>query len=179
MKELSLHVLDVAQNSIRAEADYIEILISEIGNERIFKITDNGCGMSEEMVKKVIDPFTTTRTTRRIGLGLPFLKMFAEQTGGRMEVKSKLGEGTVVESVFYTDNIDCMPLGDISGTMAIIIQGLPENVNLVYKRIKDDKGFTLDTRELRAILGEKISFAEPEIATWISEYIRENESTLS
>ncbi|MCQ2552802.1 MAG: ATP-binding protein [Clostridia bacterium] len=179
MKELSLHVLDVAQNSITAGANLIEILISEIGNERIFQIVDNGCGMSEEMVQRVIDPFTTTRTTRRVGLGLPLLKMAAEQTGGSLEVKSKQGEGTTVKSVFYTDNIDCMPLGDISGTMALIIQGLPQSVNLVYKRIKDETGFTVDTRELREILGEQISFAEPEIAIWISEYIRENESTLS
>jgi len=178
MKELSLHVLDIAQNSISAKADLIQITISEKDNQMIFDIKDNGCGMSEEMLSKVIDPFTTTRTTRRVGLGIPLLKFAAEQTGGSFTIESHLSEGTHLCASFVQNSIDCLPIGDIGGTMAILLQGLPLNIRLIYKHEIDEKSFELDTNELREILGPDISFSEPEIAMWLSEYIKENEEML-
>ena len=132
MKELSLNILDVAENSVKAKASLIEILLTEIGNHLIITIKDDGCGMKKEILEGVTNPFYTTRTTRKVGLGLPLLKMAAEQTGGKMTVESVSEEdnrdahGTTVTAEFYTDHIDFTPLGDIVSTIVTLIQGHPE-----------------------------------------------------
>ncbi|MDO4741687.1 MAG: ATP-binding protein, partial [Eubacteriales bacterium] len=119
MRELADNILDIAQNSISAGASLVEIDITvsrEKGTiEFVFK--DDGCGMSEEMVRTVTDPFTTTRKTRKVGLGLPLLKQTALMTGGDFDIASKVGEGTCVRVSFGLENIDRPPMGDVPGTL--------------------------------------------------------------
>lgn len=174
MKELSLNILDIAENSVKAKATLTEITVEENSETLTLTITDNGCGMPEEIVKSVTDPFYTTRTTRKVGLGLPLLKMAAEQTGGSISVKSSQGEdhGTGVKAVFYKKHIDFTPLGDVIATVTTLIQGHPET-DFVFKHLNGEKEVKLDTRELRRLLGEDVPLNEYEVIKWISEYLRE------
>ena len=178
MKELSLHILDIMQNSITAGADLIKLTLTE--DEALdvlrFCIEDNGCGMSEEMVKRVIDPFTTGRTTRKVGLGIPLLKAAAEQTGGGIELSSKKGEGTIITASFGYSHIDRQPLGDMAETILGLITSY-EAVDFVYKHKVNANEFLLDTREIRTILGG-VKFTEPDVVLWLSEFLRENEAAL-
>ena len=125
MKELSLHLLDIAQNSIAAGARHVDLTVEEAGDRITLTVADDGCGMSPEFLAQVTDPFTTTRTTRKVGLGLPLLRLAAEQTGGALEVESREGVGTTVTAVFHAGHIDCPPLGDMAATVALLAQGLP------------------------------------------------------
>ena len=172
MKELSLNILDITENSVKAGATLTEISIIESGDTLTLTIKDDGCGMSEEMLSRVCDPFTTSRTTRKVGLGLPLFKQSAESTGGSFCISSVLNKGTEVTATFKTDNIDCMPMGDIISTVCILVAGSPE-VDFVFTDETEQRKVSLDTRELRAVLGEDISLAEPEIQTWMSEYLKE------
>ncbi|MBO5461558.1 MAG: sensor histidine kinase, partial [Ruminococcus sp.] len=136
-------------------------------------IRDNGCGMTKEQVEKVQDPFFTTRTTRKVGLGVPFFKMAAESTGGSFSIISEPGRGTEVEAVFGLSHIDRMPLGDISSTIHTLVV-FNEHIDFVYKYRYDDDEFTMDTREFREILGDDVSFAELEVSRFIKEYLESN-----
>lgn len=176
MKELSLNILDVAKNSVVAGADNVIIsLVTDADGMLTLIIKDDGCGMTEETVKNVTDPFYTTRTTRKVGMGLPLLKLAAEQTGGYLKLESSKAEndhGTTVTAVFDTKSIDFMPIGDIVSTICILIAGSPE-IDFDFSDITQDRQVSLQTKELRAVLGEDISLAEPEIQAWISEYLSE------
>ena len=123
MRELSLNVLDIAQNSIKANASLIEIELSESTEKKelLIGIYDNGKGMTPEQVQSVTDPFFTTRTTRKVGLGIPFFKMAAEMTEGSFEIESEVGVGTRVSAVFRTDHLDFTPVGDMCSTIVILI----------------------------------------------------------
>jgi len=173
MQELSLNILDITQNSVTAKAANIYIEIIESENFISIKIKDDGSGMSEDTLQRVTDPFYTSRTTRKIGLGLPFLKMQAEMTGGNFEIRSAPGEGTEVSALFKTDSLDAVPLGDIISTVCILIQGSPK-VNFYFSHKINDKLIELKTLDLIEILGEDISLDEPEIISWIKEYLTEN-----
>ena len=174
MPELSLNILDVTQNSVTAGANLIKINISaSTADDRLtISISDNGCGMTEEQVKNVTDPFFTSRTTRKVGLGIPFFKMAAELTGGGFRIESKVGEGTTTTAVFGLSSIDRMPLGDLPGTMTALIGPSPE-IDFVLTMDFDGKGFVMDTRQFREILGG-ISLSEPEVLTYIRDYVKEN-----
>lgn len=178
MRELSLNVMDIAQNSVRAKASVIEIEITEDTEQSTLeiKITDDGCGMSEEQVKSVIDPFFTTRTTRKVGLGIPLFKMAAEQTGGYLDIKSQLGKGTVVTAIFISSHMDMTPLGDINSTISILIRCNPDT-NIVFTHSVDDKTFTLNTRELKEVLGD-VPLDTPEVMQWIDDYLKEQTEIL-
>ena len=175
MKEISLNILDVAKNSVRAGASRIKITIDTDSDGILtLMIEDNGCGMDEETVKNVTDPFFTTRTTRKVGLGLPLLKMAAEQTGGSLSITSsaeKGRSGTTVRAIFDTNSIDCMPMGDIASTVCILIAGSPE-IDFEFSDKTPSRCVELKTEKLKKVLGD-ISLAEPEIQTWISEYLKE------
>ena len=123
MRELSLNVLDIAQNSIAAGASLTEILVKEDTKEKtlLIGIYDNGKGMTPEQVENVKDPFFTTRTTRKVGMGIPLFKLAAEQTGGSFTITSQVGVGTRVDALFKTDSIDFTPLGDMASTIATIV----------------------------------------------------------
>ena len=176
MKELSLNILDVAKNSTAAGATKVEISL-ELAESGILTISiiDNGCGMSEETLMGVTNPFYTTRKTRKVGMGLPLLKMAAEQTGGELRISSsteKGNSGTSLSATFDTKSIDCMPLGDIISTICILIAGSPE-VDFLFTDKRPSGCVQLDTAQLREVLGREISLAEPEIQMWIREYLEE------
>ena len=174
MRELSLNILDVAQNSITAGASLITIEVNEntIDHTLLIGIYDNGKGMSEEQVKSVIDPFFTTRTTRKVGMGIPLFKMAAEQTGGSLEIKSELGVGTEISANFKTDSVDFTPLGDVASTIQMLIT-MNTDRDFVYNLKVDEKEFVCDTRELKAILGD-VPLDTYEVSQWILEFIKEN-----
>ena len=176
MKELSLNILDVAKNSTAAGATKVEIAL-EVNVEGILTISiiDNGCGMSEDTLLGVTNPFYTTRKTRKVGMGLPLLKMAAEQTGGRLDISSsteKGSSGTSLLATFDTKSIDCMPLGDIISTICILIAGSPE-IDFLFTDKRPEGCVQLDTAQLREVLGGEISLAEPEVQMWIKEYLEE------
>ncbi len=173
MRELSLNVMDVAQNSIRAEAKLVAITVNESDkNDRLsISIEDNGCGMTEEQVNQVVDPFFTTRTTRKVGLGIPLFKLSAEQTGGSFDIKSQVGKGTVTKASYVKSHVDMTPLGDINSTIEILIRCNPDT-DFVFTHSTDNGSFTLDTRELREILGD-VSLDTPDVLEWINQYLEE------
>ena len=176
MKELSLNILDVAKNSVVAGASLIRISLNEDADGWLsVSIEDNGCGMDEETVANVTNPFYTTRKTRKVGLGLPLLKLAAEQTGGSLKITSTKEEGnsgTSLTATFDTHSIDCMPMGDIVSTICILISGSPE-IDFLFCDVNPNRSVKLDTRELRSVLGNDISLAEAEIQAWIKEYLDE------
>jgi hypothetical protein len=148
MKTLSLNILDIVQNSIRAKANEISIKIEEFISNDIYKITitDNGSGIPEEILNNVTNPFVTTRTKRRLGMGLSLLKYHAEITGGGLEIESKIGKGTEVRANFSCSHIDRQPLGDIAGVLKILIAA-NQGINFIYLH-KTDKGlYSFNTRE--------------------------------
>ena len=173
MRELSLNVMDVAQNSVRAEAKLVKIIVNESDKDDFLSISieDDGCGMSEEQVNQVIDPFFTTRTTRKVGLGIPLFKLSAEQTGGSFDIKSKIGEGTTTKASYVKSHVDMTPLGDINSTVEILIRCNPD-IDFVFTHSTDSGSFTLDTRELREILGD-VSLDTPDVLEWINQYLEE------
>ena len=176
MRELALNILDIVENSVKANATLIEIDVSAKDNLLTVSVKDNGKGMSEEFLSKVTDPYTTTRTTRKVGLGLPLLKMEAEMSGGRFSISSKLGVGTVVTTDFQIDHIDRPPLGDLGETMSTLLSG-EDSVDYVLTYSVNDVGFTLDTRELKAEL-DGVPISEPEVLLFVKNYIRENISQI-
>ena len=174
MRELSLNVMDVAQNSVRAEATVVRITVTESDkDDRLtIEIADNGCGMTQEQVQQVIDPFFTTRTTRKVGLGVPLFKLSAEQTGGSFDIQSEKGVGTTTTASYVKSHVDMTPLGDINSTVKILIQCNPQ-IDFVYTCTTDNGSFTLDTRELREVLGD-VSLDTPDVLEWIGQYLEEN-----
>lgn len=174
MPEISLNILDVAENSTRAKASLVEITVdADTASDRLtIVIKDNGCGMTEEQVAQVTDPFFTSRTTRKVGLGVPFFKYAAESTGGSFSIKSRPGEGTAVTAVFVLSHIDRMPLGDITSTIHTLIVYHPKT-DFLYRYSYNGTAFTLDTREFRQILGD-VPFDTPEVSEYIREYLTEN-----
>lgn len=173
MTEISLHILDIAQNSIKAGATLTEIFISESTEDNTFvvEISDNGCGMDADFLKDVTSPFRTTRTTRKVGMGLSLFQSAAELTGGSFSITSQVGDGTVVTACFVRDSIDRQPLGDMAGTMATLIGGSPD-VDFVYRHVIDDREFCLDTREVRQLL-DGVELTEPDVRVWITGYVQE------
>ena len=178
MKELSLHILDIMQNSIAAGASEITLDLVEDTDKDIlsFQITDNGKGMSESMVKQVMNPFVTGRTTRKVGLGIPLLKAAAEQTGGGISLSSQEGVGTVIAAEFGYSHIDRQPLGDMAQTMLGLVTSY-EGIDFLYRHAVDGKEYTLSTKEMKKILGD-VSFSTPDVVLWLSEYLKENEAAL-
>ena len=178
MKDLSLNVLDITHNSISAGAEHIDLSISIDTESIIICITDDGCGMDEDMLARVTDPFTTTRTTRKVGMGIPLFKLAAEQTKGTLSIKSKKGEGTEVRAVFNKNHIDCPPLGDMASTAAMLMAAVPAESDLTYTFSTEKGSFSIGTAEIREILGTDISLSEPEVQMWIREYIQEQEKAI-
>lgn len=178
MRELSLNVLDIAQNSIVAGATLTEIVVEENTKENtlFIGIYDNGSGMTQEQVKNVVDPFFTTRTTRKVGMGIPLFKMAAEQTGGSFTIESQKSEGTRVKALFKTDSIDFTPLGDIASTVVTIVS-MNNDKEFLYKRILDGREAVFSTVEIKNILGG-VPLSEPSVMNWIEEYLNEQYNEL-
>lgn len=173
MTELSLNVLDIVQNSIQAGASFIQVTINAVSTSDCLTICieDNGCGLTKEQLHCIEDPFYTTRTTRRIGLGIPFFKQAAQICGGSFQITSYVGKGTTVIASFGLSHIDRMPLGDITATMHTLIT-LNSDLDFLYTYIIDNRQFSLDTRVFRKILGD-VAFSAPEVSIYIREYLFE------
>ncbi len=174
MTELSLNILDIAENSVKAGAPLTEITVTANTSQNLLEIIirDNGSGMTEEQVKRVIDPFYTTRTTRKVGLGVPFFKESAESAGGSFFIDSKVGVGTTVKASYELDNIDRMPMGDLTATIHTLVT-MHCDLDFLFTYRVNENEFVLDTRELREILGD-ISFKEYEVSNYIKDYLKEN-----
>ncbi|WP_213950974.1 ATP-binding protein [Tepidanaerobacter syntrophicus] len=171
MQELSLHILDIAQNSIAAKASLVEIEIEEDKKKDLLtiKIKDNGTGMDEETSRKVSDPFFTTRTTRKVGMGIPLFAQAAQSCGGDLKIYSKKGKGTTIEATFILSHIDRAPLGSMSDTMVLLVASHPE-IDFVYRHKVQDKEFVFDTREIKKILHE-VPINNPLVLDWIKKFI--------
>ncbi len=174
MQEISLHILDIVNNSVKAGATLVEITVCEaISENRLrIEIDDDGCGMDEEFLSHVLDPFQTTRTTRKVGMGLSLFQAAAQAAGGDLSIWSRKGVGTKVKAEFQYDHIDRQPLGDMAETMTVLISG-NMLTDFVYCHKVDDRQFILDTREIKQILGQDGDFSCPEIVLWLKEYISE------
>ncbi len=148
---MSLHILDIVENSIRAKASKIKIRVVEDRAQDLLtiEIKDNGQGIDEGTVKKVLDPFFTTRTTRKVGLGLPLLSQAARESGGDVQIESEVGRGTRVKATFGYSHIDRKPLGNMETTLTTLIAGNPET-DFIYEHKKDELEYRLDTKEIRA-----------------------------
>ena len=173
MQDLSLHILDIAENATRAGATLIEIEVSEDISKDLFQITirDNGRGMDEEMLKEATDPFVTTRTTRRVGLGLPLLEQAAKETGGNLLITSKPGKGTQVVASFQESHIDRRPVGDMGATLATLIMGNPD-LDFIYFSNLDGEEIEVDTRSIRGELNGSMSINDPAVIRLIKDLFK-------
>ncbi|WP_054743574.1 ATP-binding protein [Cellulosilyticum ruminicola] len=179
MKDLSLHILDIVENSIRAGATLIEITVSEltVKNQLVIEIKDNGKGMPAAMCQSVTSPFVTTRSTRKVGLGLPLLAHRCELCEGQLHITSEEGKGTMVTAQMCYSHIDRTPLGDIGSTMMTLIMGHPE-IQYIYTYIYERKekqvnSFQMNTNKIKEILGD-VEIQKMEILLWLKDYINEN-----
>lgn len=174
MRELSLHILDIAQNSIAADADLVRITIEENIDQDLLIITiaDNGRGMDKKQQEKVVDPFVTSRETREVGLGIPFLKKAAQNCEGELKIDSTPGKGTEITANFEYSHIDRAPLGNISGTITTLITTNP-TINFIYCHYIDNNKFEVRTKDIKNEL-ENVAINNPQVVEWIEGYIKEN-----
>lgn len=182
MKELSLNILDIAQNSIKAGAENIHILLEESDESLMISIIDDGCGMTAEVLERVENPFYTTRTTRNVGMGIPLLKLAAEQTGGEVRIHSvsekddAVNHGTEITATFFKNHLDFTPLGDIVTTVCTLIHGAPD-IDWRIEHIYGEKSVLLDTKQMREILGD-VPLGDVEILNWIRQSLTEEYAEL-
>jgi anti-sigma regulatory factor (Ser/Thr protein kinase) len=178
MKELSLHILDIAENSVRAKAQKIEITIVEDRKRDVLtiEITDNGYGMDELTLKNAINPFFSTKDVRRIGMGLSLLKNAAERANGHMKIISEPGRGTQVLVSFQYSHFDRQPLGDIASTITILIMGSPD-IRIVLKHVIDTNIFIFDTDEIKSVL-DGVPIQNREVIQFISDVIRDRKNLM-
>ncbi len=173
MRDLSMHVLDIAQNSIKAGASLVTVSFARDAERGLtLLVQDDGCGMPPDFLARVTDPFTTTRTTRKVGLGLPMLKQSAVMTGGSFAIESVPGGGTTVRAHFRLEHIDCIPMGDICDTLLTLIALNPERPEFFFLASSPGGQASFDTRVVRAALGG-VPFTEPDVLAWIKESIDE------
>lgn len=172
MEELTLHLLDLIQNSVKAGASLIEIIITEKAGLLTIELNDNGCGMSEEFLQRVESPFTTTRTTRKVGLGIPLFKQAALMAGGDFGIISRQGEGTRIKASFEINNIDRAPMGDLAGTILGQVLSTPVTPDYRLLYAVEDASFEFDTREIRRQL-EGVPLDAPDVIAWMKDYLEE------
>ena len=178
MKELSLHILDIVQNSLHAGADKIEVEVYEniAKNSFIITIIDNGCGISKEKIVNLLDPFYTTKN-KKTGLGIPLLKQHTEMAGGNFSIESKPGTGTQICATFEHNHLDRQPMGDIAKTISGLICANPQ-IRFIYTHQVNTEKFVLDTDEIKNEL-EGLSINSKEVVNFIEDYIRENLNAIS
>ncbi len=175
-----MNILDIAQNSVKAGATEIQIILTENEKMLSIEIRDNGCGMKEDFLRGVTDPFTTTRTTRKVGLGIPLFMLASQQTGGDFRISSRHMEefpethGTEIYASFIKDHLDFTPLGDIISTITVLIQGQP-SIRWIFEHSMINGTVNLDTAELKEVLGD-VPLDTFEVIVWIGEYVKEQYS---
>lgn len=173
MQELSLNILDVANNSVKAGAKLINISLTyDDKNHLKLIVSDDGLGMAKEVLSKLKDPFYTSRSTRKVGFGIPFLTLLAEQTGGYVEIESELGVGTKITALFDTNSIDMLPIGNLGSTASTLISGSPD-VDFVFHISRGNSEFTLDSTEIKELL-DGVPVSTPQVALFIEEYANDN-----
>ena len=177
MRELALNILDVAENSLRAKATKIQIDVDVADDTIRITVADNGRGMSEEFLSRVADPFTTTRTTRKVGLGLPLIKMEAEMSGGSFGITSEVGVGTTVTTTFGRNHIDRPPMGNLAETLVALLPDLGET-RLIFSYRAFGKCFTLDTDEVKQQL-DGVPIDAPDILVFLRDMTEENIATIN
>ncbi len=177
LRDISLHLMDLIQNSVTAGASLIEVFLQadRIRDLLTVSIQDNGCGMTEEFVKKVTDPFTTSRKTRKVGMGIPFFQLACEQAGGKMEIRSEPGVGTWISGTFCISHIDRLPLGEVGETARYLILCYP-GIDFRFT-LQGEETFYLDTRELKREL-DGVPITDYDILQWIKEYLEEGVSNI-
>ncbi len=173
MRDLSLHILDLAQNSVRANASVValSLLLNEEGIMTLI-IEDDGCGMDAELLSRVQSPFATTRTTRKVGLGIPMMMENCRLAGGDLHLESTVGKGTRLTATLDTKSIDCLPLGDLAGTVTTLVTANPDHPEFTLHCASPRGEMDFDTREIREAL-QGVPLNEPEIATWMMESLQE------
>lgn len=172
MREISLNILDITRNSLKAGAKHIEIGI--VSDEKFLSVTvkDDGCGMSAEMLESAADPFTTQRKTRAVGLGIPLFKHSAELTGGSFKITSSIGKGTTVTAIYCTDSVNLMPMGDLGETILQLITA--ETGTEFTVSVKTTKGSgEIATKKLKKVIGAA-EFTHPDIIGFLRKYLKEN-----
>lgn len=171
--------MDIAQNSIRAGASCIGIAVEEnlTKDELTITVEDDGCGMDEATLKRIRDPFFTSRTVRKVGLGIPLLQQNAERTGGDVDIRSLPGKGTVLKARFVHSHLDRPPLGNLAETICLLIAANP-TIEFSFTRSSGKGSFGLDTRELKQML-EGTPLNDPEILNGVREMIEENEKEIT
>lgn len=174
MREISLHILDLVQNSVEAGASKVSLLVVEDNVEDVLtvKVVDNGRGMAKELIDKIKNPFVTTRTTRKVGLGLPLIDMSTKMSDGYLTIESEVGKGTQVFASYKYSHIDRPPLGDIQSTLKVIIVSY-QQIDFYYEHKKNDKSFVVDTSQIKELLGEDIDFNEQLFRQWLDGYLEE------
>jgi anti-sigma regulatory factor (Ser/Thr protein kinase) len=173
MLELSLHILDITENAVRAQAQTVRITLTEEPEKDrlMLEICDDGKGMSEDELKRALDPFYTTKKVRRVGLGLPMLAQAAENTGGCLEIESEPGKGTTVTVVFRLRHIDRQPLGNMPGTLVTLIMGNPD-IHFVYRHRRGRDVYVLDTDDIKREIGD-VPLTHVEVLKFIRKDIEE------
>jgi hypothetical protein len=178
MQDLSLHILDIAENSIAAQAKTIKIRIKENREKDLLslEIKDDGQGMDKDTIQRALDPFFTTKTTRRFGFGLSFLKEATRMANGDFALKSAPGKGTRIKATFQASHIDTKPFGDIPQTLITLILGHPE-IDLIFSHTIDSKEYSIDTRDIKAQLNG-LPINSPKVIKFIKEHIKEGIATI-
>jgi hypothetical protein len=173
LKEISLHILDIAENSVSAGATEIQVSVAENikKDELAINIKDNGCGMDAEKLKRITDPFVTSRTTRKVGLGIPFFKAAAEACEGSFAIFSEVGKGTEISVSFRHSHIDRMPLGDIKGTFLDLLIGYPK-IRWLFRYDYDENAFEIDSQPIKEILGD-LPLSDPQVIKYLRNTISE------
>ncbi|HHX61878.1 MAG TPA: sensor histidine kinase [Epulopiscium sp.] len=179
MKELSLHILDIVQNSVRAKATEVEVTISEdlIKNRLEIIIKDNGKGMPKDLVEQIKNPFATTRTTRKVGLGIPLLLEASQRCDGDLQIESEEGVGTTIRVEFTHDHIDRAPMGDVVNTITMLILSSSE-IRYIFTYSINNKKFTMDTKEVEEIL-QGVPINDLSVIKWLEDYLKENIAALN
>ena len=174
MREIALHLLDIVQNSVTAGASRVDISFDLAADGMLtMTVKDDGRGMSPELLERVRSPFVTTRTTRKVGLGIPLLMQNAMASGGDVRLESEVGVGTTLTAAFNTASIDCLPLGDLGQTMATIVMGSPDKPDFTLTCTSPAGTMEFSTAEMRAVLGEEVSLAEPGVVQWMQQSLTE------
>ncbi|WP_246552158.1 ATP-binding protein [Vallitalea pronyensis] len=175
MKELSMHILDIAQNSVRAKAHRITITVKELVSQNIFQfvIEDDGPGIPETILQDIRNPFTTSRTMRRVGLGIPFLEDTCNMCDGTLQIDSASGQGTTITATMCYDHIDRPPIGDMWSTIATLISSNAQ-INIKYEHYYDDTSFDISTNDLKEVLGDDVPLTDIQVIQWLKNYLKEN-----
>jgi len=173
MRDISLHLMDIVQNSIRAQAKLVQIRMA-LDEKGLFTllVEDDGMGMDRDLLNRVLSPFATTRGSRRVGLGLPLITENARRTGGDVTIHSEPGKGTSVTAIFHTDHIDCLPIGDVADTLLALVVACPDIPDFIFQLVTPYGEASMDTRIMRQAL-KGVPLNEPEVITWIQSTLQE------